>query len=199
MKRLMLIRHPATAAAGTFCGHSDPDLSTNGEAQLIALERRLDSERLDRLISSDLLRARRCAAALARKHRVSVEWQADLRELHFGAWEGLNWAQIERLFPEQARRWIEEFPTFTPPGAEPYACFAARVRGLATRLLAHTANTSLALVSHRGVLQFLLQAYGGISAAEADVMTSRYATVLFGVATPQGSVPLAIEDLWYPD
>src|SRR6185437_5086424 len=37
VRRLLLIRHPATGLSGTFCGHTDPDLSPRGEAQLSAL------------------------------------------------------------------------------------------------------------------------------------------------------------------
>jgi len=34
MSRVLFIRHAETEMAGRFCGHSDPDLNAQGQAQL---------------------------------------------------------------------------------------------------------------------------------------------------------------------
>ena len=41
MSELLLIRHAETDMAGTFCGHSDPELNVRGRAQLADLISRL--------------------------------------------------------------------------------------------------------------------------------------------------------------
>ena len=200
MRRLVLIRHAATDLAGTFCGHSDPDLNPAGLAQLHAVRRRLDSCPLDRLLSSDLLRARRCAQVLAHQHRLQPMLDPALREINFGDWEGLRWDEIQARFPEQAQRWLHDFTTFTPPHAEPYAHFTARIRKQADQWLLETSPTTcLAVLTHRGVLQFLLQTYCGVEAAAAGQLVSRYATVLFCARTDGGEAPLALEETWHPD
>ena len=199
MRQLILIRHPATDLAGTFCGHSDPDLSAGGLAQLHALQRRLDRLPLDRLISSDLLRARRCAKALAEGHGIQATLRPALREMHFGDWEGLRWDEIATRFPEQAQRWLQGFAIFTPPHAEPYAHFTARISRAADEWLRDASCATLAIVTHRGVLQFLLQTYCGVEAAAAGQLVSRYATVLFCARTDGGEAPLALEETWHPD
>ncbi len=199
MRLLILIRHPATDLAGTFCGHSDPDLSAGGLAQLHALQRRLDRLPLGQLVSSDLLRARRCAEALAEHHEIVAALSPALREMHFGDWEGLRWDEISTRFPQQAHRWLQGFATFTPPHAEPYAHFTARIRTAAEEWLQDTSSATLAIVTHRGVLQFLLQTYCGVDATAAWQLSSRYATAVFCARTTGADIPLTVRETWHPD
>ncbi len=199
MRQLILIRHPATAMAGTFCGHSDPDLSAVGWAQLHALQRRLDRVPLDRLLGSDLLRTRRCAETLATQHGIQAMLSSALREMHFGVWEGLRWDEIQTRFPEQAQRWLQGFATVTPPDGEPYAHFTARISRQVDECLQDTSCATLALVTHRGVLQFMLQTYCGLDATAAWQLSSRYATALFCARGAGADSPLAVRETWHPD
>ncbi len=199
MRDLILIRHPVTDLAGTFCGHSDPDLSAVGLAQLYALQRRLDRLPLDQLVSSDLLRTRRCAEALAERHGIDAVLDPGLREIHFGDWEGLRWDEIESRFPEQSQRWVQGFATFTPPHAEPYADFTARITRHVAQWLQDAAPKTLAVVTHRGVLQFVLQTYCGISATWASELSSGYGVALRCARTADADHPLAVRDKWQPD
>ncbi len=197
MRQLILIRHPATGLAGTFCGYSDPDLSAAGLAELHALQRRLGRVPLDRLLSSDLLRARRCAEALAEGHGIQATLSLALREMHFGDWEGLRWDEIQTRFPEQAQRWLQGFATFTPPHAEPYAHFTTRISRQVDEWLRDDSCTTLAVVTHRGVLQFLLQTYCGVDATAAWHLSSYYATALFCARTAGADNPLAVRETWH--
>src|ERR1700733_9416049 len=95
VSEILFVRHAATAMAARFCGHSDPDLNAFGQAQPADLIVRLSGERLERVYSSDLKRARSTAQAIADAHGVAVETHTALREIHFGEWEGLSWEDIE--------------------------------------------------------------------------------------------------------
>ncbi len=199
MKDLILIRHPVTDLAGTFCGHSDPDLSTVGLAQLHALQHRLDRLPLDQLVSSDLLRTRRCAEALAERHGIDAVLNPALREIFFGDWEGLRWNDIETRFPDQSQRWVQGFATFTPPHAESYVNFTARITRQVDQWLQDTSPTTLAVVTHRGVLQFVLQTYCGIDVTAASELSSHYAAALMCARTNGAEHPLRIRETWRPD
>lgn len=198
MRQLILIRHPATDLAGTFCGHSDPDLNATGQTQLQALQRKLARSSLDRLLSSDLVRTRRCAEALAEQQGIAATFTPALREMHFGDWEGLRWDEVESRFPEQAQRWLQGFATFTPPHAEAYAQFTARISREADDWLRDTADTTLAVVTHRGVLLFLLQHYCGVESTTAWHLSAHYATVLFCTPAAAGDRPWAVRETWHP-
>lgn len=196
MRRLVLIRHPATRMSGTFCGHTDPDLSPRGEVQLGALRDRLEAISIDRIVSSDLRRARRCAGALARQHALTAELRPALREIHFGAWEGLRWSDIEARYREDARRWMEGFPGHTPPGAESYTDFTARIHEDTAQWLHDPSCETLAAVTHRGVLQYLLQAHCALESSAAWQITSSPATVIFCDLREKGS--FAVQEAWSP-
>jgi broad specificity phosphatase PhoE len=178
MGQVFLIRHAATAMAGTLCGQSDPDLDAVGAAQLCALQAHLAPASIDRILRSDLRRASRCARALATQHDAPVSLHPAWREIHFGAWEGLTWPEIEHRFPDDAHRWLSGIPHGTPAQGEPYADLRNRVLRQARQCLNEAQCGTLAHATHRGVLQLLLQSLCALPAAAAWRMTSECATVL---------------------
>lgn len=194
MRRLILIRHPATALSGTFCGHSDPDLSPTGEGQLTLLCRRLRRTAMDRIVSSDLHRARRCADALAGQHSLQTQLRPALREIHFGRWEGLLWSDIEARYGEEAQRWMQEFPGYTVPGGEPYADFTRRIRDDAIHWLQGLACETVVVVTHGGVLRYLLQSYCALESSAAWRISARPATVVFCRLRENGAI--AVQQTW---
>ena len=105
--RLLIVRHGATAnnAEARYTGQSDVPLSPLGERQVEAVARALADVRLDAIISSDLVRARSTAEAIARYHQVPVLLDPDLREIAIGAWEGLTYAEALRRDPSLVAAW----------------------------------------------------------------------------------------------
>jgi broad specificity phosphatase PhoE len=174
---ILFVRHAATEMAGRFCGHSDPDLNSLGQAQLADLIVRLSGERLERVYSSDLKRARSTAQAIADAHGVAVETSTALREIHFGEWEGLLWEQIERRDPDYAQAWMSAFPHLPAPSGETFPAFEARVLREVTWLLDRVEGP-MAVVTHSGVLRVVLQHLCGRSASEAWQETESYCCVV---------------------
>ncbi len=167
MKHLLLVRHGETDMKGTFCGHSDPSLNGTGLAQLPRMLHAIGSTTIDLVVSSDLRRAQQTAACIAEHHGAEMRTRPGLREIFFGDWEGLTWAQIEARDSAFAQRWIEQFPQLTPPGGEPVRDFESRVRAEWSYLSALAASCSLAAVTHAGVMRTLLTA-GSESASSAQ-------------------------------
>ncbi len=81
-------------------GHSDTPLNDSGRAQAHTLADELAAERLDAIYASDLSRASDTARIVAERHAGEVVLRPDLRERHFGTWEGLTDAEILRRFPD---------------------------------------------------------------------------------------------------
>jgi alpha-ribazole phosphatase len=104
MSRVLFIRHAETEMAGRYCGHSDPDLSAQGRAQLTRLTEQLREEILDTVYSSDLRRATSTAQAIAAGRNIPRVLRPALREIDFGDWEGMSWKQIEQLDPDYAQK-----------------------------------------------------------------------------------------------
>ena len=163
MKTIILVRHAETVLAGRFCGMSDPELSATGLAQLSEIVQRIEPSEIDRILSSDLLRARQTAEAIAQAIGVPVELRPGLREINFGLWEGLHWDEIEAEFPREAMVWRQEFPGPTAPEGEPFADFLQRLDNEFLSILAGDEDEKVVVVSHSGVIHFALTRFFGYS------------------------------------
>jgi len=171
---LVFIRHAETALAGTFCGHTDPPLDAHGHAQVSALLAQLASQRFDAVHASDLRRATQTAEAIAAACAVPCMATPNLREIHFGRWEGLTWSQIEAQDHEYAQRWVAAFPALPAPDGEPFAAFERRVLDEAARLRRLAEDRRIAVVTHGGVMRVILQNLLGHTAQQAWDLTRPY-------------------------
>jgi alpha-ribazole phosphatase len=171
---LLFIRHARTDLAGTFCGHSDPPLNTTGQQQVADLIARLTAEHFDAIFCSDLRRAVDTAEPLAQAFAAPLTQKQGLREIHFGDWEGLTWAEIEQRDAEYARRWSETFPALTAPGGESFADFESRVLAEIAPLLSLAERQRIAVVTHAGVMRTVLCSLHGCSEQEAWEKTNSY-------------------------
>lgn len=160
-RRLWLVRHGLTEwnAQQRFCGHRDIPLSERGRGQAHWLAERLQEEMISAIYTSDLLRARETAVIIAYQRtpavqiRVSDAW----REIDFGAWEGLTYAQIAEQFKGQLDFFTDP-ESYSPPNGESLAHMQQRVK----EALAAIADSddlpagNVVIVSHGGPLRILL-------------------------------------------
>jgi alpha-ribazole phosphatase len=177
MSRVLWVRHAETEMAGRFCGHSDPDLNAQGQAQLALLAQVLSTETIGEIYSSDLRRAQSTAQAIATGRKVPVTLRPALREIYFGEWEGLSWPEIEQMDPEYARRWVDGYPHVAAPSGESFQDFEARVLKEVSRLIDRDGE-SIAVVTHAGVLRVVLRHLQGCSEQEAWQQTQPYCCVV---------------------
>jgi broad specificity phosphatase PhoE len=126
---------------GRLQGRVDAALSATGHEQAAALGRRFAGERVTRVVSSPLLRARETAAAIAAPHGLSVEVDDRLIELDYGEWDGVALADVPAA---DWTRWRADV-TFAPPGGERLPDVTARI---ASFLADHTAGEPIVAVSH---------------------------------------------------
>jgi broad specificity phosphatase PhoE len=168
-QRLWLVRHGFTEwnAIQRFCGHSDIPLSAAGRAQARWLARRLQREKISCIYTSDLARARETAEIIANSRAVSVQVKvsAAWREIDFGAWEGLTYAEIAAGFEDQLS-FFTDLEHSSPPGGESPMHMVKRVQ-IALTTIAWTEDMLLkgdaVIVSHGGPLRALLCSMLGMS------------------------------------
>jgi alpha-ribazole phosphatase/probable phosphoglycerate mutase len=173
MKGLVFIRHAETDLAGTFCGHSDPPVNSKGQIQITEMISRLGSEPFDAIHSSDLRRAMETAAPLAHAFALPVVTSGRLREIHFGDWESLSWAEVEQRDAIYARRWMEAFPALAAPNGESFASFEQRVLEEVHHLRSLAENKRIAVVTHGGVMRVVLRMLLGYSEEQAWDLTRK--------------------------
>jgi probable phosphoglycerate mutase len=175
-RRIVLWRHGRTAwnAVRRAQGQLDVPLDEVGMQQARDTAARLASLRPAAVTSSDLGRAQATAAELARVTALPVSIDADLREIHIGAWQGLSLEECAERFPEEHRRW-RAGEDVRRGGGETYGETAVRVAGAIERAIAGLGSGETGvLVSHGvairvGSCRFLgvppenWRAFGGLS------------------------------------
>ena len=86
-------------------GQIDTPLDDVGRAQAEAAAALLAGLEPFRLVTSDLSRAAGTAASLGRATGLTPRFDARLRELHLGAWQGLTSEQARDRFPDEHAAW----------------------------------------------------------------------------------------------
>jgi alpha-ribazole phosphatase len=150
---LHLIRHPPPRGTQGLC-YGATDVAVEPAAAFAARLRAELPPGLP-LWSSPLQRCRELAAAL---HPTPI-FDERLREMHFGTWEGCQWAEIPRA---ELDAWAADIDGYAPPGGE-------SARQLQQRALAFVATLTVAeavLVTHAGIIRSLLAQANGRSIAD---------------------------------
>lgn len=155
--RIMAIRHGETSwnVDGRIQGHTDIPLNDQGRRQARQLARALAGETPAALYSSDLKRAMETAREVAHHCHVTTVPEPRLRERCFGHYEGRTFAQVALESPEQALRWRQRDPEFTPRGGESLVMLRERVEAVVDELAARHAGALMVLVAHGGVMDVL--------------------------------------------
>jgi probable phosphoglycerate mutase len=115
VSRLLLWRHGRTEwnAGGRFQGQLDPPLDDEGRAQAARTAPHLAELLAGQetvVVSSDLLRARDTAGALAPLLGIDLQVDERLREHGLGSWEGLTRDEVAARHPEQYADWMAGRP-----------------------------------------------------------------------------------------
>jgi len=158
--RILAIRHGETLwnVDSRIQGHLNIGLNDTGRWQAERLGMALKDEPITAIYASDLSRAHDTALAVSRHTGVPVQAEPGLRERSFGEFEGRTFAEIETALPEQAQRWRQRDPSFTPAGGESLLMLEARVLSMAGRLAAQHPGEQIALFAHGGVIDILYRA-----------------------------------------
>lgn len=157
MMRLLIATHAETdwTVVARFQGHTDVPLNDRGRRQAADMQRRLAGEPADAIVASDLNRAWQTAEILAVPHGLPVAADPRLREMHFGAWEGLTYAQVQETDGPALAAWQANPLTASPPSGEGLAEVVQRLQAFLGDLAERPEATFL-LVGHRGSMRVLL-------------------------------------------
>lgn len=153
MLHLTLVRHGSTRLSRErrYQGWTDEPLSPEGEDEARLVGERLRAERFDRVVTSDLSRARHTAALAVGEAGLTEDPR--LREMDFGAWDALTYDEAAGRDPLRLERWIHAPHRTRPPGGESLGAFRSRV---AAAVAALPRQGEVLLVAHGGPLRAIL-------------------------------------------
>ncbi len=156
-RRLILIRHGQVEERfeGRFVGSTDAVLSPAGLRQAGDLTSWLAGKKSGACFCSPLQRCTATACAALAGLSLQPVLDPDLREVDFGEWEGLSFADIAGKDAAAVDRWARFEPGFRFPGGESIAEFTRRIGAAADRMAAVPQETVVAF-THGGVIRFML-------------------------------------------
>ncbi|RYH01413.1 histidine phosphatase family protein [Salipiger sp. IMCC34102] len=154
MSTLWLVRHGPTHQT-TMTGWRDVPADLSDSGALSRLDAYLPQAPV---VSSDLIRAVTTADAL-QGTRPRLPDARDLREIDFGAWDGLHHTEVSARDPELSRAFWETPGSLRAPDGETWDEVTARVGACIDRLLERHAQ--LIVVAHMGTIMSLFPRAGG--------------------------------------
>ncbi|KMO99825.1 bifunctional RNase H/acid phosphatase [Streptomyces roseus] len=158
----VLLRHGETALTPqkrfSGSGGTDPELSEAGRRQASAVAEALAARgTVQTIVSSPLRRCRETAQAVADRLGLGVTVEEGLREVDFGAWEGLTFAEVRERFPQDLQAWLDSPRAAPTGGGESFAAATRRISATRERLLAAHAGRTVLLVTHVTPVKILVR------------------------------------------
>jgi len=152
MTRLVLIRHGATEwnEQGRYCGRKDISLSRQGKAQAEKLGRSLKAVKFDKVYCSDRRRALQSSRIIF--NGTEITKIKGLREINFGALEGMRHKDIIQKYGKDYENWIKDPCRNRILKSESIPAFKKRVTSAMNKIVLLNPGKTVAVVCHGGVI-----------------------------------------------
>lgn len=155
---IFLVRHGETEwnATGRFQGSKDIALSNEGINQAGFLKNRFHS-RFDCIYSSPLIRARQTAKVICEDTNYKPVIENDLREINFGAWEGLTLEEIRTQYSKEFHNWkTDEIHGHLVGGDMSLKNASERARNILVKIADECKGRKVLVVAHGGIIKAAL-------------------------------------------
>ena len=143
-------------------GQLDIPLNEIGLKQAQAVGLALREERFDVIYSSDLVRARQTAGPISNFLSIKIREEKNLRERHYGIFERLTYAEVQKKYPEDYARFAARDPDYAFRTGESLKDFSARSISIITRIVKNHPDQSVLVFTHGGVLDKLYRHITGL-------------------------------------
>ncbi|MDP2266137.1 MAG: histidine phosphatase family protein [Thiobacillus sp.] len=163
--RICFIRHGETDwnVARRIQGHTDIPLNETGRAQALAMAFNAAHQHFRAIYSSDLLRTMETAQVLAQREDQDVKPLAQLRERHYGVFQGITAAEGAERYPQAYAHYVARDLDYDFETGESLRALAERVSKGIDWLVRHHSGQTIAAVSHSGVLDVIYRRATGRS------------------------------------
>lgn len=161
MTKIYLIRHGESLGNRNkiFTGQTDLDLTEIGYRQAEQVGRYFSDKAVDVIYASDLMRAYNTSLPTARLHRLESIKDMDLREIDGGEWEGMQFDEIKKMYPDRYEVFAHDIGNLVCPGGEAIAELAERIFVEFERIAETEAGKTVAIFSHALPIRSLICRY----------------------------------------
>ena len=147
---IFLVRHGQTVSnlERRWQGHQDGKLSETGRDQAARLATCLP--KIDVLYSSPLTRAADTAAAIASQQSLEINLEVGLKEVGFGAWEGMTKPEIQERYPGEYADFRDGSDAARGGTGETFAGVRQRMAESMGEIVRRHPGENVGVVSHGG-------------------------------------------------
>ena len=158
MTKIIFVRHGQTLwnLEMKYQGHTDIALSELGIEQAKRVSKRLMSEEFSAVYSSDLVRAFETANIIAAPKKIKVNTDCDLREICFGDWEGLTYAEINEKWPNALNQFLSDTTKITIPNGESFETLKQRSDVAINKILEKHKKETVVVVAHGATIRAMI-------------------------------------------
>ncbi len=164
--KIYIVRHGETECnANSICyGWYDCPLNEKGVMQAKNLGEFFKTKKIDKIISSDLSRAKMTAEAISKTTGVEVEHISAFREMNFGDWENVPIAKLSEIDPVNALLWRDDCEKARIPNGEKFFEFYERVTDGFDKIVKENFDKDILIVAHGGAISSILSHVTGAKA-----------------------------------
>ena len=172
--QLILIRHAQSKGneENIVQGQTDEGLSNLGKEQAKELKEYFQIGDITAIYSSDLGRAVQTAMPTAEKLNLEIKTDIDLREAHFGIWEGLAYNEVKEKYPEEYTEWHKNYYK-RPHWFESFESHQTRIqKALKKILLENSYDSKVAVFTHGGSIKTQVGYFKNLNGEELTKFTN---------------------------
>ncbi|SOB84428.1 bifunctional RNase H/acid phosphatase [Streptomyces sp. 1331.2] len=158
----VLLRHGETPLTPekrfSGSGGSDPELSDKGRWQAERAAEALAARgSIQAVVASPMRRTRQTAETVAARLGLEVRYEDGLREVDFGDWEGLTFAEVRERYPDDLSAWLGSAKAKPTGSAESFTTLTHRAGVARDKIIARYAGKTVLVVSHVSPIKTLVR------------------------------------------
>ena len=154
MKKLILVRHVLTEdnKLAKLSGHIDSKVSEEGKIQIEKITGFLSDEKIDKIYTTTSSRTKETAI-----NSIEIQQSKDLQEINFGDFEGKDFKEIQKDYPDEFNKMIEEGYEYTYPNGESLVdCFERVSKETQFILDESDEDETILICAHAGTIRNIL-------------------------------------------
>ncbi|MGW7446662.1 bifunctional RNase H/acid phosphatase [Kitasatospora sp. NPDC054795] len=158
----VLLRHGETPLTPekrfSGSGGSDPELSDKGRWQAERAAEALAARgSVQAVVASPMRRTRQTAETVAARLGLEVRYEDGLREVDFGDWEGLTFAEVRERYPDDLTAWLGSAKARPTGSGESFTTLTHRAGVARDKIIARYAGKTVLVVSHVSPIKTLVR------------------------------------------